>query len=335
MIEVFVELTLLFLAILLLPFIAAGVSEKVAAARQHRAGGSFARPLKTFARLFKSQSDSHRRASSFAVSQLGTALNLSTTLLVSCLLPWLSCRPTLAGDDIVILLYLLLALRAMDLLIRSRADYQLTAPIKQREYLFLLIDPFLFVVLSSLGLASHSSNMSAIFDFNHPSTDRELFLWIFAGLSFFFFNLIYRVRVAHYSHLPELAAIDEQAQLGSAGKDFALKEYTLLLQQAVLYGASIQCFLHALTRFASYQYWLFALASIIGILFLAALSGIIGSAPSPRRQGRMRSILVCAMAASLGTAASALFVIDANFAKLPKTITGVERGSKEIRPRTI
>ncbi|HEY9684511.1 MAG TPA: hypothetical protein V6C86_23215 [Oculatellaceae cyanobacterium] len=320
MIEIFVELTLLFLAILFLPFIAAGLTEKIAASRENRKSGSVLQPLKNFVRLLKSDAGLVSPPSSLL--QFSMALTLATTLLVSCLFPWLSFRPTLAGDDIALVLYLLVTLRLMDMLTQPNNAGSLSSPdTKQREYLRLLIDPLVFVVLSSLGFASHSSNLSAIFELSHAVTDREAIVWIFAGLSFFLFNLLYRVSAnrRYTLSVTDPTIKTERHSKGTSGKNIALKSYAQMLQSVVCYGASVQCLLHALTRFVAFQYWLFVLASVVGILLFAFLMGLLESAESPAGRLPTRSILVFALLLSLGTAASALAVMDANFSRLPKS----------------
>ncbi|HEY9758384.1 MAG TPA: hypothetical protein V6C97_24675 [Oculatellaceae cyanobacterium] len=320
MIEIFAELTLLFLAILFLPFIATGLTEKIAASKESRKSGSVWLPLKNFVNLLKSDGGLVSPPSSR--SQFSVALTVAVSLLVSCLFPWLSFRPTLAGDDIALLLYLLVTLRLMDMLTQPSNGGSLSAPgAKQREYLRLLTDPLVFVVLSSLGFASHSSNLSAIFELSHASTDREAIVWIFAGLSFFLFNLVYRASANHRDALSFLEPT-MKAELDfkeTSGKNVALKGYAQMLQSVVCYGASVQCLLHALTRFVAFQYWLFALASVVGILLFAILTGLLESEESPASSLRTRSIIVFALLLSLGTAASALAVMDTNFSRLPKS----------------
>jgi formate hydrogenlyase subunit 4 len=307
LIAAFVKPLLLAFCLLLLPFVAVGLIGKTEAFMQGRVGSSILQPFKDMSKfLQKGQSISKTTTWVF---QLSTALGLAIMIFIACTVPWVSFKPTLAGDDLFLLLYLLALLRFCALLAAMDTGSSFGGKGASRvAFLSILTEPAMFMTLAALALNAHSTNLGAIFDFDREATLYDLPVWASAALVFFLCSLIDLSRMPvddPASHL-ELTTLHEAMILENSGKNLALLEYMHFLKIVVFLGLSVQCLLHVLRHFVPLDYTLFGVISIVGILLMATVTGIIESLLVKMKWRRTLNFIVFALAMSLLTSAAAL-----------------------------
>jgi formate hydrogenlyase subunit 4 len=307
MIDAFLKPLLLVFCLLFLPFIAIGLIRKTKAFMQGRIGAPVLQPLKDMAKfLQKGQTISETTTWIF---QLSTALGLATMLFIACIVPWVSFKPTLAGDDLFLLLYMLALLRFCALLAAMDTGSSFSGFGASREaFLSILTEPAMFITLAALGLGAHSTNLGVIFDFDRGSTLYNLPVWMSAAMGLFLCSLIDLSRMPiddPTTHL-ELTMVHEAMILENSGKNLALIEYSHFLKLVVLFGLSVQCILHVLIYFVPLNQALYGVLSILGILALAVATGVIESLLVKMQWRRTPDFIAYALTMSLFATAGAL-----------------------------
>jgi formate hydrogenlyase subunit 4 len=303
----FVKPLLLAFCLFLLPFISVGLIRRTRAIMQKRAGASILQPFKDMSKLM--QKEQPKSETTTWVFQLSTALGLATMIFIACTAPWVSFKPTLAGDDLFLLLYMFALLRLCTFLAAMDTGSPFGGLSANRgAFLSVLTEPAIFITLAALGLNAHSTNLGAIFDFDRGPTLYDLPVWATAALGLFLCSLIDLSRMPVYdsaSHL-ELTAAHEAMILEHSGKNVALFEYMHFLKTVVLFGLSVQCILHMLAYFVPLDFTLYGVISILGILVLAITTGVIESLVVKMKWLHPANFIAFALTMSLLTTAGVL-----------------------------
>jgi formate hydrogenlyase subunit 4 len=275
---VFVQPLLLAFCLLFLPFLSVGLIRKTRAFIQGRVGAPLLQPFKDMSKLLqKGQTISDTTTWVF---QLSTALGLATMIFIACTVPWVSFKPTLSGDDLFFVLYMLAMLRFSQLLAAMDTGSPFTGSGAVRKaFLSILTEPAMFITFAALGLNAGTTNLGAIFDFGRGATFYDLPVWASAALVFFLCSLIdlSRMPVDDPATNNEETMVHEAMILENSGKNLALLQYSHFLKMVVLYGLSVQCMLHVFIYFVPLDFTLYGVMSILGILTLAITTGIIES----------------------------------------------------------
>ena len=290
-----------------LPFIALGVIRKVKARMQGRVGARIVQPLFDVVKMLgKGQTVSETTTWIF---QLSSALNCATILLIACLVPWLSFKPSFPGDDLFLLLYLLALVRFMTMLSAMDTGSSFGAFGASREaYLAMLVEPAMFISLAAPGLMSHQSSLSLIFDFQQPCTIYNLPVWLGAAMGLYLSSLVDLSRMPiddPTTHL-ELTMVHEAMTLENSGKNLALIDFCHLLRMVVLFGLTVQCLLHAITKFYVYDPLAWGFLSIAGIIGLAMVTGVVESVTVKLQWRRAPEFIAYALTMSFLAVAGAL-----------------------------
>ncbi len=298
---------LLFLCITLLPFLTVGITRKTKAQFQGRIGAAIWQPYCDFFKLLqKGQTISQTTTWIF---QASTATNLAIMLLISFIVPWLSFKPTLAGDDLFALLYLFALVRLMTMLAAMDPGTAFGGFGASREaYLSLLVEPALFIGLAALAYTRHSTSLGVIFDFKQSCSVFDVPVWFSAGLGLYLTSLVDLSRMPvddPTTHL-ELTMVHEAMILENSGKNLALVELSHLLKMIVLYGLSAQCLLHGLSFLIPYKPTLFGILSVALILVLAFTTGVLESVLSKLQWRRTPEFVAYALTMSLFAMGGAL-----------------------------
>lgn len=307
MIFAFVKPLLLALSLFVLPFLSVGLIRKTKAFMQGRVGAPLLQPFSDMSKfLQKGQTISETTTWVF---QLSTALSLATMIFIACIVPWVSFNSTLAGNDLFLLLYMLALLRFCAFLAAMDTGSSFSGFGASREaFLSILTEPAMFLTFAALALSAHSTSLSVIFDFERGSTIYDLPVWLSAALGLFLCSLIDLSRMPiddPTTHL-ELTMVHEAMILENSGKNLALVEYTHFLKLVVLYGLSVQCMLHVLLYFIPFDFTLYGVISILGVLALSVLTGLLESVLVKVHWRRTPDFIAYALTMSLFATAGAL-----------------------------
>jgi len=202
---------------------------------------------------------------------------LVVMILLAGLIPWISLKPCISGDDLFLVLYMFALSRFFAILGSLDAGSAFGAFAASREAtLSFLVEPASMLALVSLGIVSKSSSLSTIFSFDASHSPGSV-VWLMAGCAIFIASLVELSRMPiddPTTHL-ELTMVHEAMILEASGRNLALIEYAHALKMTVLLGMVAQCFMHAVPK--SYGLSTSALAgfSFAGILIMAAVIGVI------------------------------------------------------------
>lgn len=262
--------------LIVLPALLLGLIRKTKARLQNRVGPPIMQPLYNFAKLFNKTETVSQTAS--WIFRSSTAINLSVILLVAFLVPWLSYKPAIPGDDLFLVIYLLALARFVVILSSLDTGSPFGAFGGSREAtLALLVEPAVVLSLVALAVPAHSTNLGQIFSFSGQGSVLALPLWLLAGVGLFLSSLVELSRMPiddPTTHL-ELTMVHEAMILENSGRNLALTEYAYALRMAVLYGLSAQCFLHALCSIWPLGELARAAISIAGLLLMALITAVI------------------------------------------------------------
>lgn len=298
---------LLLASMLFLPFFTSGLIRKLKARLQNRMGAPLLQPFYDFFKLVsKDQTVSQTTTQVFLLSG---AINAATMILIAILTPWLSFKPSIPGDDLFLLLYLLALLRFMIILSALDAGSSFGAFAASREaYLAMLVEPAMFISLAALGLMVDNSSLSAIFSFSQPCTILEAPVWLAAALGLYLASLVDLSRMPiddPTTHL-ELTMVHEAMILENSAKNLAIVEFAHLLKLVVLYGLAAQCILHATTCWFHFSQFVLGILSVLGILAMAVLTAIIESTSVKLQWRHTPEFIAFAMTISLFATIGAL-----------------------------
>ncbi len=299
--------------IFILPFITLGVIRKVKARMQGRVGARIVQPLFDVLKMMaKGQTVSETTTWVF---QLSSSLNCATMLLIACLVPWLSFKPSFPGDELFLFFYLLALMRFCTILCAMDTGSSFGALGASREaYLSMLTEPAMFISLAAPGLIIHSAksvctgSLSAIFDFSRACTIFDLPVWLAAAVGLYLTSLVDLSRMPiddPTTHL-ELTMVHEAMTLENSGKNLALVEYRHLLKMSVLFGLTVQCFLHAARYFYAFDNFAYGFLSISGIIGMAIVTGIVESVSVKLQWRRTPEFIAYALTMSFFAIAGAL-----------------------------
>ncbi|HEY9871363.1 MAG TPA: NADH-quinone oxidoreductase subunit H, partial [Candidatus Obscuribacterales bacterium] len=234
-------------SVLILPGIVLGIIRKCKARLQNRLGPPLLQPFyNLFKLLGKTETVSDTASWLFRPS---AAINLAVMAVVTLLVPWLSYKPAVPGDDLFLVIYLLALSRFFAILSSLDTGSPFGAFGSSREAtLSLLVEPAVVLSLVALAVPAGSTDLSRIFGSGAQSSAFALPLWLLAGVGLFLASLVELSRMPiddPTTHL-ELTMVHEAMIIENSAKNLALVEYTYALRMAVLYGLSAQCLLNGL-----------------------------------------------------------------------------------------
>jgi formate hydrogenlyase subunit 4 len=291
----------------MLPFVTLGVIRKVKARMQNRVGASILQPLFDFLKLLKKEQTISDTTT--WLFQTAVAVNMAIILLVAWLVPWLSFKPAVPGDDLFLLLYLLATLRFMTILSALDVGSSFSAFGASREaFLGMLVEPAIFISLAALGLTAHNTSLSVIFDSTHTCSIYDLPVWLAAALGLYLASIVDLSRMPvddPTTHL-ELTMVHEAMILENSGKNLALVEYAHYLRMTILYGLIVQCLLHAASYAVHLSPLLTGILSVIGVLCVAVTTGMVESLTVKLRWTGAPAFIAYALTMSLFATAGAL-----------------------------
>jgi formate hydrogenlyase subunit 4 len=298
---------LLFASMTVLPFFSVGLIRKLKARMQNRIGAPLLQPFFDFAKLaHKDQTVSETTTTVFLLS---SAINASIMIFIAMLVPWVSFKPAIPGDDLFFLLYLLALLRFMIILSALDAGSSFGAFAASREaYLAMLVEPAMFISLAALGLLVGNSSLSVIFAFTQPCTIYEVPVWLSASLALFLASMVDLSRMPiddPTTHL-ELTMVHEAMILENSGKNLALVEFAHQLKMVVLYGLASQCMLHGLTYFGHLSQLRLGILSVVGIMAMASATAMIEAITVKLQWRRTPEFIAFALTISLFAVIGAL-----------------------------
>lgn len=263
-------LTLVF-GIFILPPVLLGLIRKTKARLQNRIGAPVLQPL--FDLLKLARKGETISATMSWIFRSTAALNLSIILLMAVLLPWTSFKPHFYGVDLFLVLYAFAAARFFTLLASMDAGSAFGAFAASREMtLALLLEPAAVLGFAALAVSSKTSDLGAIFTYVSAPDPSTATVWILAGLSILLGSLVELSRMPiddPTTHL-ELTMVHEAMILEASGRNLALIEYGQMLKMTLLFGLSIQCFMHSIPATYQLSDGLRACAGFVAILALGA-----------------------------------------------------------------
>jgi len=268
---------LLFLSsVLFLPPLTVGVIRKTKARLQNRVGAPVFQPILNLLKLLQKG-----ETISYTASWLFRAVcpvNMGIVILIAFLTPWVSYKPSVAGEDIFLVIYLLALVRFLTILASLDSASPFGAFASSREAtIALLVEPAVILSLVSLAIPVRTSNLGQIFSFGSGSGGSDPALWLLAGTGLFLASLVELSRMPvddPTTHL-ELTMVHEAMIIENSGKNLALVEYAHALRMALLYGLSGQCYLHAFCLFVPVTEWVRAGLSLALVLGLGVVTALI------------------------------------------------------------
>lgn len=264
------------LCIFWLPLVTVGVIRKTKARLQGRIGASVLQPFYDSVKLWQKGETVCQTVSWLFRSSV--AINAAAMLLLAVFVPWLSFKPVVAGDDLFLVLYLFALMRFFTILMALDPGTSFGAFGASREAcLAMLVEPSLFISLAALGRAVHTSSLSAIFSLANSGAVASVPIWFSVGIALFLSSLVELSRMPiddPTTHL-ELTMVHEAMLLENSGRNLLLAEFTHGLRMIVLYGLSVQCFLHVVTCAIPMSTLALGIASIGGIFLLAVITAVI------------------------------------------------------------
>ena len=177
--------------------------------------------------------------------------------------------------------------------------------------LALFAEPAIVLALASLGCAAHTSDLTAIFDWNNSdAVIASPALWFIAGVSLYIAAVIElsRMSVEDPPNRTELVMVREAMILENSGRNLALVEYTYFLKMTVLLGLTAQCFLHGIACFVDLNHWLRDLFGVLLIVLLAVSLGILESVADKMRWNKVSGLIAYSLAMSMLCAVVAIGV---------------------------
>ncbi len=264
------------ISVAFIPPFTIGVIRKTKARLQNRIGAPLLQPFFNIIRLLRKAETISQTAS--WVFRTNTVLNISVALLVAVLVPWLSYKPSVPGDDLFLIVYLLALVRFFKILASLDTASPFGAFGASREAtLAPLVEPAVVLSLVALAVPAHTSNLSLVFsfDFGRPLSDPAL--WMLAGTGLYLSSLVELSRMPvddPTTHL-ELTMVHEAMTIENSGKNLALIDFGYALTLSVLFGLSSQCYLHALSYFIPLSDAARAILSIAGVLLMAVVTALI------------------------------------------------------------
>ncbi len=276
--KIIVTSVLFVLCIFWLPLVTVGIIRKTKARLQGRIGASVLQPFYDFVKLWKKGETVCETVSWMFRSSV--AINASAMLVLSVFVPWLSFKPVVAGDDLFLVLYLFALMRFFTILMALDPGTAFGAFGASREAcLSMLVEPSLFISLAALGQSVHTSSLSAIFSFANTGHLAAVPIWFSVGVSLFLGSLVELSRMPiddPTTHL-ELTMVHEAMLLENSGRNLLLAEFAHGLRLVVLYGLSVQCFLHVLVCVLPLTSLWLGVLSLGGIFLLGVLTALIES----------------------------------------------------------
>jgi formate hydrogenlyase subunit 4 len=258
--------TLFVISFLFLSFIITGLIRKAKALLQNRVGASLFQPLFNFIKLMlKGEVISEDASWLFRVS---TAINLAIVIVAAFLLPWLSFKPPINGDDLFLFIYLFGTARFLSILAALDTGSPFGAFSSSRDItLSLLVEPAIVLSLIAIALGTHSTSLGEMFSYKATGGLELLPVWLMAGTGIFLSSIVELSRMPiddPTTHL-ELTMVHEAMIVENSGRNLALQELTYSIRMVIFYGLTVQCFLHSLATIISIDYVMLGILSILGI----------------------------------------------------------------------
>ncbi len=300
---------LLFAAVLLVvPILTAGTIRKIKARLQNRVGPPLLQPLYNVVKLWRKGETVSEDAT--WIFRGAAVINLAVVLVVAALLPWVSFKPGLTGDDIFLFIYLLASARFFGILAALDTGSPFSAFSSSREAtLSLLVEPAIVLSLVALALGAHSTSLGSIFAYGAAAGPAAAPVWIVAGCGLFLSSLVELSRMPvddPTTHL-ELTMVHEAMLIENSGPNLALAEIAYTVRLTFLYGLTVQCFLHAVYAVAPVGMTLLAVLSVLGIFLLAAGTALLETVTVKLKWTRCPEFIAYALTMGLFACMAAIF----------------------------
>lgn len=266
------------LCVLVFPFLIIAIIRKTKARLQNRIGPPMLQPFYDFMRLCrKGETISEVMSWMFRST---ACINVVTMLVLSMLIPWLCFKPSMAGSDLFLVIYLFALARMFTIMASMDAGSAFGAFGASREAtISLLVEPGAVLSLAALGTLSHTSDLSTIFSFNNTVLMHDIGLWLLVGTSILLSSVIELSRMPvddPTTHL-ELTMVHEAMILEASGRNLALTEYAQGLRMSLLFGLAANCYIHAIPALWNASELVKGLANVGVILALAIGLGVFES----------------------------------------------------------
>lgn len=298
--SMFANWMLLILSILILPGLSAGVLRKTKSLLQNRIGAPLFQPFLDLFKLLRKNQVLSEDAS--WVMRFSTVINLSSVILVACMVPWLSFQPKVAFDDLFLVVYLLAGARFFTMLAAMDTGSPFGGFGASREAtLSLLVEPAVVLGLAALAIMGKTTRLGFLLSFDVPHSLESFPIWLLVGTAIFLSSLVELSRMPiddPTTHL-ELTMVHESMLIELSGPNLALAELAYSVRMVVMYGLTVQCFLHALNCIASINTALLAVLSIAGILLLSTVTAIIETVFVKLRWSRTPEFIAYSLTMSL------------------------------------
>ncbi|HEY9714188.1 MAG TPA: NADH-quinone oxidoreductase subunit H, partial [Chroococcales cyanobacterium] len=180
---------LFLVCLLLLPLTTIGIIRKVKAWFQNRCGPSLLQPFFNLSKLMQKDETVSKKAT--FIFRVAPIVNLCSVLLLAFLVPWLSFKPTVPGEDLILVVYLLALGRFFTMLAAVDTGSSFGAFAASREgTISLLAEPALILSLAALSLHGQSTNLETVFAFSQTRSLAIAALWSLSGLALFIFSMV-------------------------------------------------------------------------------------------------------------------------------------------------
>lgn len=268
---------LLFIAaFIFVPLVTTGCIRKLKARLQNRLGPPLWQPLFNVVKLFRKGEILSDEAS--WIFRGGPVINMTIVVIVGCLVPWVSFKPAVSGDDIFLLIYLLAVVRFFSILGALDTGSPFSAFSGSREAtLSLLVEPAVVLSLVALAFGARSTSLGQVFAYGGGEGLAAVPVWILAAAGLFLSSVVELSRMPiddPTTHL-ELTMVHEAMIIENSGPNLALAEWAYSVRLTVLYGLTVQCLLHAVAAVTPLTGAALAALSIVGILIVAAATAMI------------------------------------------------------------
>lgn len=260
-------------SIIFLPILTLGTIRKVKARLQNRMGPPLLQPMYDLVKLFRKEETISQTMT--WIFRSSAAINMASMLVIAAFVPWLCYKPSFAGSDLFLVIYLFAFSRLFTMLAALDAGSAFGAFGASREAtLSTLVEPSMILSLVSLGVLAHTSDLNVIFAMSNTNLMNYPAIWFLAGTAILFCSVVELSRMPvddPTTHL-ELTMVHEAMILESSGKNLALTEYAHALRMAILYGLTAQCYMHAAPE--CWQLPAVALGSLNVALLLLIAAGV-------------------------------------------------------------
>jgi formate hydrogenlyase subunit 4 len=284
----------------ILPPLILGILRKTKARLQNRIGASILQPYYDLYKLFcKGETVSDIASWIFRNT---AAINFSILFLIAICIPWLSFKPHCSGADLILVIYMFAMARFFTVLSALDTGSAFGGFGASREVtLAMLVEPAIMLCLASLACVAGSTDLNAIFSYTNTGMSHANALWLMAGTGLFLASLVELSRMPvddPTTHL-ELTMIHEAMILENSGPNLALTFLAHYLKMSILWGVCVQCFMHACSYFWTTSDIIRALASVVGIMLVAAFVALIEGTSVKLRWTKLPEFIAFAVAMSL------------------------------------